>query len=191
MALSLRDLAGLTDVGNPALPPVTPEVARLGPTGVRGPRKQRDAIVATDRAILAAQWLAWWERTARRELRPLSTTLQPPHFTAFDRELELQDLVIMHYQDALAWTIARHKEYSETSALRHATRAKDIVEIVHNREHELRRQAGYFRLDISVLPLASPGAWIIAPNSVVVSQSFRDDSAAFRAWFTPVVAALV
>jgi hypothetical protein len=73
----------------------------------------------------------------------------------------------------------------------HAKRSADIVDVVRDREHELRRQAGYFRLDIAVLPLAEPGAWIVGPNSIVISQSMRENSAAFRAWFRPIVEALV
>ena len=67
----------------------------------------------------------------------------------------------------------------------------DIVDIVREREHELRRQAGSFRLDIEALPLAEPGAWVVGPDTVVVSWSLRDDHAAFREWFEPLVAALV
>ena len=57
--------------------------------------------------------------------------------------------------------------------------------------NELRRQAGSFRLDIEALPLAEPGAWVVGPDTVVVSWSLRDDHAAFREWFEPLVAALV
>ncbi|MDQ1583385.1 MAG: hypothetical protein QOF36_1439 [Microbacteriaceae bacterium] len=191
MALALRDLGGLADVGDPILPRVIPAVERVaqGARGVRSPV----ALAATgvDRDLLRTQWQAWWERTLVRESRPITTQLKPPHFPVFDRELELQDLVAEYYSDALAWTTARHGEYARLSAAQHAARAADIVDVVRDREHELRRQAGYFRLDLDVLPLETKGAWIVAPHTIVVSDSLREDSAAFRAWFTPVVAALV
>ena len=66
-------------------------------------------------------------------------------------------------------------------------RVRSLVE----REHELRRQAGYFRLDLDVLPLAEKGAWIVGPHTVVVSATLRDDSQALRAWLRPLVTALV
>jgi hypothetical protein len=191
MALCLRDLAGLTDVGDPVLPPVVPAVARQEPTTTARAPRSRDAVVGVDRAVLATQWASWWNRTTHKSLHPLASSLKPPHFAVFDRELALQDLVIQNYDAALTWTAARHEEYVASSVAQHAARAADIVDVVRDREHELRRQAGYFRIDISVLPFAKRGAWIIGPNSIAVSQTLRDDSAAFRAWFAPLVSALV
>ena len=65
------------------------------------------------------------------------------------------------------------------------------MDVVRNREHVLRRQAGSFRLDMCIMPLAAKGAWIVAPHTVVVSQSLRNDPVAFRDWFTPIVNVLV
>jgi len=190
MALCLRDLGGLTDVDAPEIPPVSPPAHRV--RHIAGGRTAAaDTSLAVDRTVVAEQWAAWWSQIVRRELRPLITGLHPPHFAEFDRLIALQDLIIDHYDAALAWTEARHDEYAKTSIEQHAGRAADIVDVVRDREHELRRQAGYFRLDIAVLPLAAPGAWIVGPNTVVVSQSLRDDSEGFRQWFTPFVEALV
>lgn len=203
MALCLRDLAGLEGVGDPPLPPVAPAAepvmsiagiesqARTGPASRRRQKQTRAESTMSGTPSVNEQWLAWWSVEAVREQRPVTSLLQPPHFAAFDRALELQDLIAQYYDDAYLWTAQRHEEYVRSSAERHAQRAADIVDVVRAREHELRRQAGYFRLDIAVLPLAEPGAWVVAPNSVVISQSLRDESAAFRQWFTPLVDALV
>lgn len=199
MALALRDLGGLTEVGDPVLPRLSPAVipalhrtrgrTALGTTS-RAPAPAT-AEAPADRRALEQQWSAWFEVAADRLRRPATSLLHPPHFEAFDRAIELQDLVIEYYDDAAAWARERHAEYARASLERHARRAADIVEVVHNREHELRRQAGYFRLDLYVLPLAESGAWIVGPHTVVVSASLRDDTAAFREWFTPVVDVLV
>jgi hypothetical protein len=191
MALCLRELGGLSDVDVPEIPPITPPAHRVRRAIGRRSVAVHDAPVAIDHAVLAEQWMTWWSQIVRRELRPLITGLRPPHFAEFDRLIALQDLIIDNYDAALAWTSARHDEYVRTSIAEHAKRAADIVDVVRDREHELRRQAGYFRLDIAVLPLAEPGAWIVGPNSVVLSQSMRNDSAAFRKWFRPIVEALV
>jgi hypothetical protein len=174
---------------------VFPPVARAmhpasGTHPLQSPTVQSQASTP-DRGALADQWRAWWEFSLQRERRPIVTQLKPPHFEVFDRAIELQDLVTEHYEEAFAWTTERHAEYAQLSLLQHSRRAADIVDVVRDREHELRRQAGYFRLDIYVMPLAEPGAWIVAPHTVVVSTSLRDDSAAFRDWFAPVVSALV
>jgi len=191
MALSLRDLGGLNTLSSPRIPLVNPP-AQLVRRAAGGVVISRPPVTSpVEREALQLQWTQWWNTIVRRELRPLITGLRPPHFAEFDRQLELQDLIIQHYDAAVAWTAARHDEYAQTSVEQHAIRASDIVDVVRDREHELRRQAGYFRLDIAVLPLAEPGAWIVGPNAVVVSQSLRDDSASFREWFRPFVEALV
>lgn len=190
MALCLRDLAGLTDVGDPPLPRVVPAVARPE-TGGASRRSVVRRSVQTDTDELRVQWSSWWQRTLVRESRPIVSALRPPHFTVFDRELELQDLVEEYYEDAYAWTSARRDEYITASTAARHRQAMDIVDVVRDREHVLRRQAGSFRLDMYVMPLAEKGAWIVAPHTIVVSRSLRDDAAAFRQWFTPLVHVLV
>jgi hypothetical protein len=195
MALALRELARLEGAAAPAIPRLSPTVVPIlhGATGVLPvPTGAAPATDATDsRALLERQWSAFFELTVDRERRPILSLLKPPHFEALDRAIELQDLVMAHYDEAVAWTRARHAEYARTSIEQHARRAAAIVDVVHEREYALRRQAGYFRLDLYVLPLAERGAWIVGPHTVILSTSLRDDPDAFREWFTPVVAALV
>jgi len=189
MALCLRDLAGMTDAGEPPLPAVAPAVLPSSSGALA--RSTLASSVQTDTAELRAQWGAWWRRTAVRESRPVASALRPPHFAEFDRALALQDLVENNYEAAYAWSAARFDEYTDSRTHRHASLTADVVDVVRDREHTLRRQAGYFRLDLLVLPLASSGAWVVAPHTVAISQSLRDDSAAFRRWLRPIVHALV
>jgi hypothetical protein len=204
MALAVRDLAGLAGRVRPELPRLHPEVApvlqapRAGGTRVRPAAPAgRGASVGADAAVpdadrsLERQWQAWFEVAADRHRRLSGPLLRPPHFEAFDRAIELQDAIIAHYDAAADWAAARYAEYVAVSTEQHARRAADIVEVVREREHELRRQAGYFRLDIDVLPLAEKGAWIVGPHTVAISTTMRDDSTAFRDWLRPLVAALV
>ncbi|MFP3465103.1 hypothetical protein [Leifsonia sp. SIMBA_070] len=214
MALAVRDLAGLEERVRPALPPLDPAVApvlrahrnepvdgrmRVRPAPLAGSPGSAGSRVGgsgsptgADRGdALARQWQAWFEVASDRHRRLTGPLLQPPHFEAFDRAIELQDAIIAHYDAAAGWADARHAEYLATSLEQHARRAADIVEVVHAREFELRRQAGYFRLDIDVLPLAAKGAWIVGPHTVAISATLRSDSAAFRDWLRPLVSALV
>ncbi|AGW41180.1 hypothetical protein O159_10770 [Leifsonia xyli subsp. cynodontis DSM 46306] len=184
IALALRDLIGLGGGGGSALPRVSPAVVPVLPGRLR-------ASALTTRPLLEQQWLALFEAAADRQRHPPASLFQPPHFSALDRAIELQDLVIAHYGEAVRWAAERRTEYASTCLECPARRSADIVEVVHGREHDLRRQAGSFRLDLAVLPLAEKGAWIVGPNAVVVSASLRDDSTAFRDWFRTLVAALV
>ena len=212
MALALRDLAGLGDRVRPGLPALEPAVAPAwhsrhpepadgrtrmrpaplaGPTGGRRRRAEAGSGGTGPDDALADQWQAWFEVASDRHRRLTAPLLHPPHFEAFDRAIDLQDAIIAHYDAAAGWAAARHAEYVAASTASHARRAADIVEVVHDREHELRRQAGYFRLDIDVLPLAEKGTWIVGPHTVVISATLRDDSVAFRDWLRPLVSALV
>ncbi|WP_431277026.1 hypothetical protein [Leifsonia poae] len=199
MALALRDLGHLDSVGVPAIPRLSPAVASVlhpatGTLPVQQPKVYPSVVQdapAAPRGLLEQQWQAWFDLTVDREHRPILSLLRPPHFEAFDRAIELQDLIMAHYEEALSWTRDRHAEYARTSVEQHARRAADIVDVVRTREHELRRQAGYFRLDLYVVPLVESGAWIVGPHTVIVSTTMRDDPDMFRDWFTPVVAALV
>jgi hypothetical protein len=202
IGLCLRDLAGLGAVGEPALPSVVPAVQRRSvstqvpvstmpvPTMPVPTAPARDADPPQQ---LGEEWAHWWRRAVVRAnaFGSWSTAFQPPHFAAFDRELALQDFVIERFQDAVGWAMERRAEYVADDLLHHMEYSADIVDVVRGREHELRRQAGSFRLDIEVLPLAEPGAWVVGPDTVVISRSVRDDHEAFRAWFTPLVVALV
>lgn len=187
LTLALRDLGGLNGIGVPALPRVVPAVV----PALHSAGERPDCGLPPARGLLEEQWLALFETAADREHQGLGSLFQPPHFPALDRAIELQDLVIAHYEVAAGWAGERHAEYASASLRSRARRAADIVDVVREREHDLRRQAGYFRLDLDVLPVAGTGAWIVGPHTIVVSTALRDDSSAFRDFFRPLVAALV
>jgi hypothetical protein len=196
IGLCLRDLAGLEGVGDPVLPAVVPAVQRE-PASHRVLAKAAstgwDATAPAALAQLGEEWTRWWRRAVvhANAVASWSTAFVPPHFAAFDREIALQDLVIERVEDAIAWAKERRAEYVDDDRAHRLEYSADIVDIVRGREHELRRQAGSFRLDIEALPLAEPGAWVVGPDTVVISWSLRDDHEAFRRWLAPLVAALV
>lgn len=177
LALAFRDLGGLTDVCEEQIPPVDPP---LDPVNLPG----------LDRDELAAQWRGWWAGIVMRATRPFISQVRPPHFEVFDRALELQELVYNSYDQATAWAEERHKEYRRAVDARVHPLA-DAYELVQRRQFELRRQTGSFRLDLEVLPVRGAGAWVVAPDTVIISEALRDDPEAFREWLKPVVIALV
>lgn len=191
MALCLRDMAGLRDLGDPVLPALTPAVPVAAHSASSMAHRASQSRPAEGGEALRAQWLAWWSATAVRATRPFITALHPPHFAAFDRQLELQDLIEEHYAAASPWVEARRAEYLAAEASCRDAFAAGVILPVREREHRLRRQAGYFRLDLCVLPLAERGVWVIGPDTVAISRSLREDEPAFRAWWSSLVEVLV
>ncbi len=177
LALAFRDLGGLSDDCEEQIPRVDPPLDPVDLPGI-------------DRDALAAQWRGWWAGIVRRATRPFISQVRPPHFEVFDRALELQDLVYNCYDQAMAWAEERHGEYQRAVDARVHPLA-DAYELVQRRQFELRRQTGSFRLDLEVLPVRGAGAWVVAPDTVIISETLRDDPEAFREWLTPVVIALV
>lgn len=182
LALALRDLAGLAEVCAETIPPVHPAPVPSAPTD--------PGLEGIDRAALAAQWRGWWAGIVLRETRPVMSPVRPPHFEVFDRALELQELLYRHYDTAMRWSIERHLEY-ERSVRQRGSSLPAIYRLVQRRQLQLRRQSNSFHIDLAVLPLSQYGGWVVAPDTIVVSSSLRDDPEAFRAWFEPIVEALV
>jgi len=184
LALALRDLAGLAGECAETIPPVHP-------VPVPAPAALADeALEGIDRVALAAQWRGWWAGIILRETRPFMSPVRPPHFEVFDRALELQELLYRHYDAAMRWSIDRHAEY-ERSVRQRGSSLPAIYRLVQRRQLQLRRQSNSFRVDLTVLPLSLYGGWVVAPDTIVVSSSLRDDPDAFQAWFEPIVEALV
>ena len=184
LALALRDLAGLAGECAETIPPVHPV-----PVPIAARRLPAD-LDGIDRVALAAQWRGWWAGIILRETRPFMSPVRPPHFEVFDRALELQELLHRHYDAAMRWSIDRHAEY-ERSVRQRGSSLPAIYRLVQRRQLQLRRQSNSFRVDLTVLPLSRYGGWVVAPDTIVVSSSLRDDPEAFQAWFEPIVEALV
>ncbi len=184
LALALRDLAGLAAECAETIPPVHP-----APVPIAARRLPAD-LDGIDRVALAAQWRGWWAGIILRETRPFMSPVRPPHFEVFDRALELQELLHRHYDAAMRWSIDRHAEY-ERSVRQRGSSLPAIYRLVQRRQLQLRRQSNSFRVDLTVLPLSRYGGWVVAPDTIVVSSSLRDDPEAFQAWFEPIVEALV
>lgn len=178
VALALREMAGLGDTCASHLPPVTPLPGAVDVTGI-------------DRKLLAAQWDGWWVGIARRDTRPFVAEVAPPHFAAFDRALELQELAYRAYADALVWADERHHEYAVALDSRQPSRLRDVYDLIRERQFELRRQSSSFRIDLEVLPISVTGAWVVAPDTIVVSETLRDDRDGFREWLRPLIHGLV
>jgi len=178
LALAFRRMAGLGARCVSQLPTIAPEPDRVDLTGL-------------DVDALATQFDGWWTGITRRDTRQFVAEVHPPHFEAFDRALELQEFAYRAYDEAHCWAVDRVREYERALAARAPSRLTDVYELIRERQFELRRQSSSFRLDLEVLPIAEAGAWVVAPDTIVVSESLREDRDAFREWLRPLIHGLV
>lgn len=178
LALAFRRMAGLGDRCVSQLPTVEPAPGAVDVSGL-------------DLGALATQFDGWWAGIARRDTRPFVAEVHPPHFEAFDRALELQEFAYRAFDEAHRWASVRVGEYERALAARAPSRLTDVYELIRERQFELRRQSSSFRLDLEVLPISQAGAWVVAPDTIVVSESLRDDRDAFREWLRPLIHGLV
>lgn len=177
LALALRDLFSLEQECAPEIPRMQPDLGRMDAVGV-------------DRDALTAQWRGWWAGLVPRATRPFISQVHPPHFEVFDRALELQEITYRGYDRAIEWARIRRFRYLRSVEQREHPLA-DVYGLVQRRQFELKRQSSSFWLDLYVLPCSEKGAWVVAPETIVVSESLRDDADAFREWLLPIVIALV
>lgn len=159
--LYVRDALGVVDPGG---------LPRLDGTGL-------PAVEQPDPATTWA-WMRWWISTVEAD-RPGAAMLP-----------DLDDLAAArigrHLDSARTWAQVANRAYREREA---AGRWRDhtIQDVVRAREAELGRRARPFRLRIEVLPLAEPGLWWIADDTVAVDVAVRDEPVLYADALGPVI----
>ncbi len=183
IALYIRDVAGLTGAGNPALSHVAPHVRPADPSRLT-------AHVGGTEA-LRDQWEHWWGRLLA--MQPvMEPPLVPPNFGDFAGMPALQRVLQAHYGAALTWSREQDSAYRLMAAERETLGGhKVLADLVQNREMELGRSARDFTLTIVEMPLAEPRAWFIEPDRLIMSQHLLDDQQNFLSYVQPVVELLV
>lgn len=180
VALYLRDALGIDDPSG---------LPRLLGTGL-------PAIRATD-GELAAWWLRWWR-----------TVLDPEQSEGWGVPLELVDhhptvalpvegaeifveAIRPHLDNAEIWAEVVSALYQERGMRRVQRDGLLWADAVRDREAELGRNTGFFRLRVEVLPLTTAGIWWIGERAIAVDDALRDDADAYRAALKPVIDRLV
>jgi hypothetical protein len=183
IALYLKDVAGLTGAGTPALCAARPEVRRADP-------RQLTAHVGGIGA-LRTQWEQWWSLLLAEDPQIMSA-LAPPSFPAFGDSPALQKLLQAHFGAAMTWARERISEYNLLAREREASgRDKLISRLVQDREMELGRSARSFELKLIELPLSEPRAWYVEPDRVLLCDTLLDDEQGFRSYIQPIIEMLV
>ncbi|MFD1211281.1 hypothetical protein ACFQ36_04415 [Arthrobacter sp. GCM10027362] len=183
IALYLKDVAGLTGAGTPALCGARPEVRRADP-------RQLTSHVGGTRA-LRTEWEQWWSLLLAED-RQIMSALEPPSFPAFADSPALQKLLQAHFGAAITWARERISDYNLLAQEREASgRDKLIDRLVQDREMELGRGARSFELKLIELPLCEARAWYVEPDRVLLSQTLLDDEQDFRSYIQPIIELLV
>lgn len=183
IALYVRDAAGLTGAGLPAVSKASPPIH---PADHQQLTAQVGGIPA-----LRTEWEAWWHQLLR-EYPAQTSDLAPPSFPAFSNSPALRRVLQAHFGTALSWARERRSEYLRLVAEREVNGSSRILsDLVQDREMEIGRSARDFELTIIELPLNEPRAWFLEPNRMVMSESLMEDHELFRSYVQPVVELLV
>ena len=183
IALYIRDVAGLTGAGSPALSHAEPHIRAADHSRLTAHVGGTDA--------LREQWEQWWSEllAGYPDTEPSMT---PPDFPEFSAMPALHRVVQAHFGAALTWAREQNSAYSLLAAERETLGGhKILADLVQNREMELGRSARDFTLTIVEMPLAEQRAWFIEPNRLIMSQHLLDDQPTFLSYVQPVVELLV
>lgn len=180
IGLFIRDVAGVSS-RNSLLPPAAPSVPRAGGQ-------------APDAAGL--QWDHWWNQAVLEgyqangtEWPPdLSSCWTPPAFESLHAVPELQEIVAVHFFDAVRWSNDRHQEHGAT--MQGNVGALFETKLVRGMERALARSSRPFHLRITEIPVLGQQLWQLCPDHVLISSALLRDTARYQQQLIPVVEAL-
>ncbi len=170
IALYVRDAAGLTATGEPALPPADPAVPQ-------------HAFPDLNTEVAAEQWSAWWAALLAGSAD--FNDLLSPDFSGLSSMPQLRRVVAGCFDEAVAWAWERTAE--------HQTRMPDgAIEsaAVHELQVRRGRTVASFTLRVTELPVSPGDGWWLTDDHVIVSSSLRSDPDAYRDWLIPVLDAV-
>lgn len=182
VALYIRDVL---DVRPPSgLPRLEPRIGAA--EHARTMREQR---------VLEIQWEHWWQTVVepRTHPSPVPLTLLPLRHGGIavpqTGSEELTAAVMANRNEAERW-VDRALSVRSEAGLERVQRQDGmaLTRLVAEREREIGRRARSFRLRIEILPFDEPGLWWIGDSAVAVSETLRDDAAAFAEFMRPVIA---
>ncbi|AZI59262.1 hypothetical protein EH165_15070 [Nakamurella antarctica] len=172
----------------PALPPLEPSV-RVWPSWVRRPSGHPAPLPAGfDIGAARVQWQRWWNHALMHPDIARRAVAAPRH-SAFNAYPELRWLLRTHYEDAAAWTKARHEDprYVQNMSVPWSA----LTELVREIEDEKKRAANGFELHITIVPVNIRHAWVLGPGHLLISRQLMIDLDNLTDWIRPRLRVMV
>lgn len=163
---------------------------------LRGIPPRTTEIAATERDVLEAQWVAYWNMTVEPQAHPspvpldlvdgFATLLALPSEGAD----ELRAAISPHASAALAFSQSAHERYRRDAGSAGGSAYRAYASAIAEHERAVGRRAHSFELNVQVLPLAQRGVWWIGSLTIAVTDNLRGDVVAFDAAIHPIIAEL-
>ncbi|HEY5881516.1 MAG TPA: hypothetical protein VIU11_21580 [Nakamurella sp.] len=193
IALYVRDVAGLTPVTDPSIPPLDPPT-QWWPAWSRRPvevtethgvrllgRREVDLTVAT------AEWARWWGHLLAAGAGAIDD-LRPPTFPALMHVPDLRRLVERHYANAVTWS----EGLGGDPRLRHAHTAPGpgLNALIGQLPALLGRTPRDFAIRVTVIGVQTKHAWVLRPDHLLLTRRLVFDLDNALDWLRPRILAL-
>ena len=193
IALYVRDVAGLTPVTEPMIPPLDPP-ATVWPVWSKRPAPVPPELGwrllggrDVDLEIASGQWARWW-----RHALDLGTSaideLKPPHFLEVSGVPDLRVLMQRHYYNASLWSDGMNDDPRIRSA--HTAPALGLNALIKQLPTMLGRRPEPFTLRVTVIGVQTKHAWILSPDHLLLTRHLVADLDNAVDWLRPRILTL-
>jgi hypothetical protein len=193
IALYVRDVAGLTPVTDPMIPPLDPAadvwpvwakrplpVPPAGPIRLLGGRD-------VDVTVASGQWARWWQHALTLGTSAIDD-LKPPHFTALSGVPDLRALMQRHFYNANLWSDGLNDDPRIRSA--HTAPGLGLNALIKQLPALLGRRPEPFTLRITVIGVQTKHAWVLAPDHLMLTRHLVADLDNAVDWLRPRILTL-
>jgi len=189
VALYLREVIGISELTAPEIPLLDPP-SSIWPAWARRPYDGLTTLPdpftgLLDREQTAKEWARWWRRaiTAGPEA---GDDLRPPRFSAFSATPSLRILLQLFHERAALWAEAISTDPLVKRA--HSVPREGLEELA--REAALRWRSPPFRLRLTVIPVQTEHAWLLAPDHILLTRHLIADRDNVLEWLRSRILAL-
>lgn len=174
VALYIREIIGISGLTAPEIPVLDPS-SKIWPAWAPRPS---DGLTeppdpfgrSIDREQTAREWARWW-RHALAVSPAARDDLQPPKFNAFHSTPSLRLLLQIYHERAALWADVLS---SDPLMKRAHSAPRDGLEQLA-REAAQMWQSRPFKLRITVIPVQTEHAWLLAPDHILMTRHLIAD----------------
>lgn len=173
VALYLREVIGISDLTAPEIPPLDPSSA-IWPAWARRPYDGLTVLDPftgqIDRQQTAREWSRWWQHIITAG-PAAGADPRPPRFSNFAATPSLRTLLQLFHERAALWAEAISIDPQVKRA--HSAAREGLAELA--REAAPLWRSSPFRLRLTVIPVQTEHAWLLAPDHILMTRHLIAD----------------